>query len=320
MIERNQERIVILMHTKHPYQTNDSHLFDVEKIRSHIIRIRMPGNVFTYYIKGDNSGVLIDTGLGYGSLRSFLEDPASDLAFGQTYSVLLTHGHLDHAGGIGEFEEVYLHPADYDLALRHQDKDMRISYLRENGVTQSAEHIGQRLISADASTTLRSCEDLKTLDLGGICLTLIPLPGHTCGSLCILIKEPSVPDGILLTGDALNSWTLLFSAPDSPPMQVYHDALVHLKERYGGQFRQVLYSHPHNIGGPEILDQMIELTDEILSGRNSDASAILFMGKPALVAKPVDTETLLRRDGKLANVTYDPGNLTEENDLKREQK
>ena len=44
------------------------------------------------------------------------------------------------------------------------------------------------------------------------------------------------------------------------------------------------------------------------------------MGKPALVAKPVDTETLLRRDGKLANVTYDPENLTEENDLKREQK
>ena len=77
-----------------------------------------------------------------------------------------------------------------------------------------------------------------------------------------------------------------------------------------GQFRQVLYSHPHNIGGPEILDQMIELTDEILSGRNDDASAILFMGKPALVAKPVDTETLLRRDGKLANATYDPGNLT----------
>ena len=103
-------------------------------------------------------------------------------------------------------------------------------------------------------------------------------------------------------------------------MQVYHDALVHLKERYGGQFRQVLYSHPHNIGGPEILEHMIELTAEILSGRNSDASAILFMGKPALVAKPVDTETLLRRDGKLANVTYDPENLTEENDLKREQK
>ena len=54
---------MILMHTKHPYQTNDSHLFDVEKIHSHIIRIRMPGNVFTYYIKGDNSGILIDTGL-----------------------------------------------------------------------------------------------------------------------------------------------------------------------------------------------------------------------------------------------------------------
>ena len=50
---------MILMHTKHPYQTNDSHLFDVEKIRSHIIRIRMPGNVFTYYIKGDNSEVFV---------------------------------------------------------------------------------------------------------------------------------------------------------------------------------------------------------------------------------------------------------------------
>ena len=30
MMERKQERIVIPMHTKKPFQTNDSHLFDME--------------------------------------------------------------------------------------------------------------------------------------------------------------------------------------------------------------------------------------------------------------------------------------------------
>lgn len=333
------------MHTAAPYHSSDNCLFQTEKITDRLTRIRMPGNVFTYYYRGEKSGLLIDTGLGYGSFRAFLEDPehqlateyppeggltaqdntARHLAAPQPYSVLLTHGHLDHAGGAGEFDQVYLHPSDLALAIKHADPALRARYLQENGVDHPLSDIEKRLappcrevsflpacgeVSSQApASSFTSCGDPSASLLWEEGLTenirILPLPGHTRGSLVILFKK----ERILLAGDALNSWTLLFSAPDSPSMEEYHDALCRLSRDFCGQFDRILYSHPHNAGGPEILDQMIALTSDILSGKNSDSCAILRLGRPALLAKPVDPKTLLRKDGKWANLVYDADNL-----------
>lgn len=289
------------MHTAAPYHSSDNCLFRTEKITDRLTRIRMPGNVFTYYYQSDACGLLIDTGLGYGSFRAFLEDPENHLAAPHHYAVLLTHGHLDHVGGAGEFDSVHLHPSDLALALKHSDPALRARYLQENGVDHTASDIEKRLAPPCGEASFQPKWETGLADD----LQIIPLPGHTRGSLVILFKN----ERILLAGDALNSWTLLFSAPDSPSMEEYHDALCRLSRDFGSQFDRILYSHPHNAGGPEILEQMIALTSDILSGKNKDSCAILRLGHPALLAKPVDPKTLLRKDGKWANLVYDADNL-----------
>lgn len=293
------------MHTASISGVEDDHPFQKERISDRLTRIRMPGNVFTYYYRGDESGILIDTGLGYGSFRTFLEDPASHLAAGQPYQVLLTHGHLDHAGGAGEFEHVLLSSSDHALALQHGNPSLRAEYLRANGIHRPVSEICRQLTPPCTADSLLPVEEEVSLAIAPETLHVFSLPGHTPGSLVILLEQAR----LLLAGDALNSWTLLFAAPDSPPMEEYHTALCILRQKIQGRFDQVLYSHPHNVGGPEILDQMIALTGDILAGKNEDASAILRLGKPALLAKPVDPKTLLRRDGGAANLVYDPDNL-----------
>ena len=45
---------------------------------------------------------------------------------------MLTHGHVDHTGGIGWFDRVYLHPADFD-EVEHVDLTRLKNYNRSLG-------------------------------------------------------------------------------------------------------------------------------------------------------------------------------------------
>src|SRR5699024_1665588 len=69
-------------------------LFKVEPVIPGITRIKMP-YVCSYIVKGSDRAVLIDTGFGYGDLKSVV-DELIDLP----YDVICSHGHPDHAGGI----------------------------------------------------------------------------------------------------------------------------------------------------------------------------------------------------------------------------
>ena len=69
--------------------------YQTEQITPTITRILLPGQVFAYLVKGTERAALIDTGLGVGDLRAYVES----LLDGMPYEVILTHGHLDHAAG-----------------------------------------------------------------------------------------------------------------------------------------------------------------------------------------------------------------------------
>ena len=69
-------------------------LFTQKKISEHVSRIRTPLGVCMYLVQGTEKSLLIDTGMGVGSLKTYLKTinvPFCDL--------VLTHGHCDHAGG-----------------------------------------------------------------------------------------------------------------------------------------------------------------------------------------------------------------------------
>lgn len=95
-----------------------------EKITPSTTKITNMGDVFCFLVEGNDSAVLIDTGTGAGNLKDYVERLTA-----KPVSVLLTHGHCDHAGGAGPFETVYLNQADWELASGHAGIEMRKSYL-----------------------------------------------------------------------------------------------------------------------------------------------------------------------------------------------
>ncbi|MBR5930446.1 MAG: MBL fold metallo-hydrolase [Lachnospiraceae bacterium] len=269
--------------------------FQTKMLTDRITQIRMPGNVMTYLVKGDTSAVLIDTGCGLGPFRAFVEG----LLDGLPYEVVLTHGHVDHAGGASEFGRVFLHEKDHVLAAKHTSKEIRSLYLRN----QFPDFLPEDLVEPKEEGYLPLSYG-QVFDLGGEELRIVNMGGHTQGSVGILFPH----ERILLSGDACCSFTLLFAHETSLSIPEYCENLCRLMEEHGDAFEQVIYSHPHNYGGPEVIWQMIELCGEILGGLDDHIGSRTLEGDVAYLAKAVDDHGR-RKDGKIANLLYTEENL-----------
>ncbi|MBE6117385.1 MAG: MBL fold metallo-hydrolase [Erysipelotrichaceae bacterium] len=262
-------------------------------LTDHLIRIEVPGNVFVYLAQGENRAVLIDTGLGTHGLKEHIQSLTA-----LPYTVVLTHGHVDHAGGAGEFPEVYLNAKDIPIAKDHTRKTVRLGYFGpESGFSE------ENLVDSPEDDVWKVLEDGTQFDLGGETLEIIPLPGHTPGSVAVLLQN----DRIMITGDAMNSAAYL-QLDHSLPLKQYRDSLIAFKERTDGTYDTLLYSHPHNKGGREILPQMISLCEEILTGRTVGKRRPDVIGPNTYEAYP-SGEDQMRLDGMLANLMYNPDNL-----------
>lgn len=112
--------------------------------------------VFIYLIEGNDKAMLVDTGFGTGNLKELVESLTKKPVF-----VVITHSDGDHVGGNKQFEEIYMHPSDFD---RYYDKP-------EN--TQKVLPIWEG--------------DL--LDLGTRKFEVIHIPGHTPGSIVLFDRE-----------------------------------------------------------------------------------------------------------------------------------
>lgn len=98
-----------------------------------------------YLVEVTEKVVQIDTGSDDGTLREYVEKITS-----KPIIVLITHGHIDHASGACDFEEVYMNHAD-DLIYK--------------------EHVSDRLNGQARPTS--DFKDLKNgyvFDLGGVTL------------------------------------------------------------------------------------------------------------------------------------------------------
>lgn len=269
--------------------------FRAVPVTDRLTRVEMPGNVFGYLVKGTDRGAVIDTGFGFGDLRPFAES----LLDGLPYDVILTHGHLDHAGGAAEFDRVWMNEKDVPLAAQHTQYGPRLGFLRQN----CPELTEDDLIGPKTEGYL-PLEPGQVFDLGGETLRIVDLSGHTLGNVGILFEE----ERILLAGDACCSFTLFFGGGVSTTIREYRDTLAALWETYGGCFDTVLYSHPHNYGGPEIIGQMIRLCDEILAGTDDHIPMKAAFGGETFLAKAVG-ERGRRPDGEIANLQYSKDNL-----------
>jgi hydroxyacylglutathione hydrolase len=140
------------------------------------------GNLETnaYVLHTDGRGFVIDPGDEPQRIVDFLEAESIRLE-----AILLTHGHVDHSGGVGELIGRYPVP----LLVHRGDAEMIDSFENREFA---------RLLELPLSPPpSRTFEDGDVIGEGPLSLTVYHTPGHTPGSVVFLAGS------LLFTGDTL---------------------------------------------------------------------------------------------------------------------
>lgn len=263
--------------------------FESKKLTERVTWITDPTGVSAFLVTGDKEAALIDTCVGIVGLREKVESLTK-----LPLTVILTHGHGDHAGGAGEFEKVFMHPADKELIKNH-GLSMRMGYASQ--MIGGKKPLSETDFVPEPTGSFEELYDGQIFDLGGINLEIIHVPGHTKGSCCVLIRE----ENMILYGDACNANTLVMDE-NSTDISTYQKSLEYLKT-FDGRYDTVLYSHGPAIGPKDSLEDNIELCSRILRGED-DAVPCEFLGRKAIRAAAIRDGGFERVDGKYGNIVY----------------
>ena len=264
--------------------------FSSEKISEHIYRIKDICGVYSYLVVGNEKAFLLDCGYGFGNIREYAET-LTDLPI----ILILTHGHLDHIGASGYFDQVYMNLDDLDVYRNHSDINYRMNHCKRYAFL--GELNKEMFAPIKDEKDLIDLKRIETMDAGGVCLKFISVPGHTPGMTCVLIPE----DRTILFGDACGVFVLLFDEYSST-VKEYRNSIAKLKQ-YENDYDFIIRNHGTGESSKVLLDNVIECCDDILNGTD-DAVPFNFVGVDLLVAKKFDLETRNRVDGKEGNLAY----------------
>ena len=270
-----------------------------EAVTEHITRIRAFWNdACVYYVRGEKSGLLIDTGYGFGDLKAYVDELA-----GQPYEVVLSHGHLDHANGAGQWESVYMSHKDIDLYRQFADIASRKNFL--SNYVKNLDTYSDSLYVPVYDREFLDLKDGDTFDLGGVCVETIAAPGHTQGMMTFLVRE----DRTILFGDACGVFTL-FVMPEASSLEEFMVSMEKLKSRET-EYDRILRQHGTCESPKSLLDEDIAIVQSILDGTD-DHEPFVFNGIDCFIARAVDPITKRRRDGKEGNILYIPAKIRAE--------
>ncbi len=207
--------------------------FEIGEVGDGIYRITEP-HVHPYVranawlVRGSSSHLLVDTGLGVGSLAAEL---AGAGLLDRPVVAVATHSHFDHFGGLAEFGVRAAHrddgefiqtAGDYvtlvastypaDLVAEFAAADLLVPDLLVDALPAAGFDLAS--FRTPAAGITRWLADGDVLDLGGRSLEVLHTPGHSPGSICLW----EAASGTLLSGDVLvDGEPLLDQLPRSSP-------------------------------------------------------------------------------------------------------
>lgn len=202
-----------------------------------------------YLLEGSERAALIDAGIGLPGLRACVEALTE-----RPVTVLLTHGHLDHTGGAGLWDQVRLHRADSGVLRLHQSAGYRRlteGLAAECGVALSGEEL-HACVCVEEIRGLGFWEE-GSVDLGDRTLEVLHTPGHTRGSVCLLERERE----FLFSGDTVCQKRVMLSFPESEPPDVYERTVRRLLAQTGSGVR-IFPGHNACPAGRELLEAYLD--------------------------------------------------------------
>jgi len=191
--------------------------------------------VYAHLVLGLGTPLLVDAGSGHGHCTAQLLAALAAVRddFGEAFlpadlgTVLITHGHIDHFGGLhGLLERIGPAAADIEVAIHELDRSVLTAYqervavaakglrffLRQAGVPEDAQHelmelhgySKRHVRNVPVTTTLT---DGQTLRDGA--LRVVHVPGHCPGQVCVEVGD------VLLAADHILERTSPHQSPES---------------------------------------------------------------------------------------------------------
>lgn len=222
--------------------------FESHEVLPRVFHIQDGMGVCMTLLVGERSALLVDTGYGVEDVHAYVRT-LTELPL----TVLITHGHHDHALGARWFEHTLMFAEDRaDFAI-YTGADMRqrvYQQARAKGLP-----VDDHFLNDSISMPLPLSE--QTVDLGGMRVQVIRCPGHTPGSAVVYLPDQR----LLLTADDWNPCTWLFF-PAALGAQCYR---ANVRKLQPLPFTHVLCSHQPRLFERSMLDDFLNgLTDEVL--------------------------------------------------------
>ncbi len=217
--------------------------FSTERVRDGLFCITEPwytpvNRANLWLIRGRDADLLIDTGLGVSSLKTYLAD-----LLDKPLKVIASHVHFDHSGGCHEFDEVYIHANEHEPLCRGDARlilsDPAFGFIPDDDF----EALPYEGFSADAYA-VAACPQAKRLqhgdvvDLGDRAFEVLHLPGHSSGSVGLF--DPRAAQ--FFSGDVVYDGELLDELEDS----VIDDYLVSMERLLQLAADEVRPGHYHS--------------------------------------------------------------------------
>lgn len=226
-----------------------------------------------YLCVGSERALLIDTGCGVSDLKELVAELTD-----KPYDVVLTHGHLDHCGGIGAFGTIYANERDFDMIRSVDFEELRgyCDQLGAMGGYDAYAYSRDMVKEFSGFPEMVNIDDGFVFDLGGRKLEVITVSGHTPGGLALLDEK----NRILFSGDCANVNTLALSGSVTTMLRGF------LKlQAIADRFDQNWNGHIGYAGIPtclsqpkSVLEDLIHICELILDGKGEPTEAI-FLGR-----------------------------------------
>ena len=215
-----------------------------------------------FLIKSGNKNVLIDTG-------SKKDMPALEAALAKEgvsienlNTVIITHGHNDHAGLAAEIKrrsKAVLIAGEKDIGLIHAGHDEELKPTNLMGRILKRWAIDPVYEGFSPDVLVNATLDLRPYGIAG---QVVPMPGHTPGSLVILLD-----DGRALVGDMmLGGWMNGAMFASSPGEHYFQNDLELNHANIVDLLKKPIHTFYLGHGGPVTRDSILDgfnLTDPL---------------------------------------------------------